>query len=114
MARMDQVNELLKAELSALISRDSLLDSGLITISYVDCAPDLKTAKIGVSILPENITGTALKKLRSSSSSFSKRLRKKIRLKIIPKFRWEVDTTEREVEEIDDVFFKINNEEEIE
>ena len=111
---MDQVNELLKAELSNLISRDALLENGLITISYVDCAADLKTAKIGVSILPSNITGTALKKLRSSSSSFSKRLRNKIRLKIIPKFKWEVDSTEREVEKIDDVFFKINNEEEIE
>lgn len=104
MARIDQVNELLKNELSNLISIDKLLKNGLITITYVDCAKDLKTSKIGISVLPEIFFGTALKRLRQSSSSFSNRLRKKTRLKLIPKFNWIIDSTEKKAKELDDVF----------
>jgi ribosome-binding factor A len=108
MSRIEQVNELLRIELSNLIAKESLLENGLITISYVDCSHDLKTAKIGVSVLPENFSGTALKKLRQSSSAFSNRLRKKIKLKIIPRFTWLIDSTERRVEDINDTFLEIN------
>lgn len=107
MSRVDQINELLHKELADLISREIYLDNGLITISYVDCSPDLRHAKIAVSVLPENITGTALEKLRKASGGFAGVLKKKLRLKMIPKFIWEFDPTEKEAAVIDRMFDEI-------
>lgn len=105
---MEQVNELLMQELSFLISENKIIDNGIITITFVKCSPNLRDASVGISVLPENISGTALKELRRSSSGFSKQLRKKLNLKYIPKFHWQIDTLERNAIEIDKVIKQIN------
>jgi len=112
MARIEQINELFKNELANLAVKDFFLDGGLITIKYVDCSSDLKNAKIGISVLPEGLSGTALKMARSKSSKFSNILRNKTRLRKIPKFNWVIDSTERKVAEIEEVFIKIAKEKE--
>jgi ribosome-binding factor A len=101
MSRIDQINEVLRIELATLINKEALLDDGLITVCYVDCSPDLRWAKIAVSVLPENLAGTALKRLKSKSSFFSNILRKKLKMKFIPKFDWIFDPTEKEAEKIE-------------
>ena len=111
MARIDQINELLMNELSNLINREGILQDGLITISYVETSPDLNRTEVGVTVLPDNKTGTALRKLRSNSSSFAGMLKKKLNLKTIPKFKWVFDATEREAAKLEDVFKIINEEE---
>jgi len=105
--RIQQVNELLKSEIANLVSREIFLENGLITITYVKCSPDLKQAKIGISVLPENISGTALKTLRQHSKNFSQNLKKKLNLKLIPRFRWEIDQQERHATEIDKIIEKL-------
>ncbi|OGF26801.1 hypothetical protein A2331_05600 [Candidatus Falkowbacteria bacterium RIFOXYB2_FULL_34_18] len=108
MSRMEQVNELLRGELANLISREITLDNGLITIIYVKCSPNLNQATVGISVLPETMSGTALRALRKHSSGFSGILKKKISLKFIPKFRWVVDSQERYAVEIDNAINEIN------
>ena len=100
---MEKINELLRAELACLISRNIALDNGLITISHVKCSPNLLSATVFISVLPENQTGTALSNLRKQNSSFTKKL-KKLNLKNIPKFNWRVDSQIRHAAEIDKVF----------
>ena len=99
--RMPQVNELLRAELSELISREGIFPNGLITIIYVKSSPNLRAATVGISVLPENVSGSALVELRRHSSAFSSRLRKKLNLKQIPRFNWKIDIVERRAAEID-------------
>lgn len=106
--RVLQINELLKSEIANLVSRDIFLENGLITITYVDCSPDLKNAKIGISVLPEHLSGSALRLLRSHSKRFSQNLKKRINLKFIPKFTWEIDKQQRYANEIDRVIMDIN------
>ncbi|MDO8261450.1 MAG: ribosome-binding factor A, partial [Candidatus Magasanikbacteria bacterium] len=65
MSRMDQINELLREELSILMSRETPIPNGLITITRVKCSPDLKNATILISVLPENVSGSALRKVRA-------------------------------------------------
>lgn len=101
MSRTDQINEYLHRELSDLLNTQSVLSNGLITISKVDCTPDLQYAKIKVSVLPENVSGTALKRLRSLNSFFNSTLRKKTRLRKIPTLRWEFDPAEKETSNIE-------------
>lgn len=101
MSRIDQVNELLKHELASLINEQVGLDGGLITVSYVDTSPDLRHAKIGISVLPEKFFGTALHELQKHTSAFSKELLKRTRLRQIPHLHWEADATEAKAAEIE-------------
>jgi ribosome-binding factor A len=49
--RTDRVNELLKREISAALQRDMEFTDSLVTISGVEVTPDLKEAKVYVSVL---------------------------------------------------------------
>ena len=101
--RVAQVNELLKSELAQLINREIELLNGLITVTGVSCSPDLRYAKIFVSVLPENNTGSALKALRKQAGSFSKILKKRLNLKYIPKFNFSLDTGEIEQAKVEKI-----------
>lgn len=103
MARTEQINELLMSELANLIAQHINLEHGLITIVYVDCSPDLRQAKIGISVLPENFTGTALKELNQHSRAFSQAIIKKTRLRQVPKLHWTADFTEAKAAEIEKI-----------
>lgn len=107
--RIIQINGLLRKELAQLAAREIFIEDGLITITRVVCAPDLHTAKAYISVLPANRAGTALKALKQNSALFNKELKKKIKIKFIPKIFWVIDEQERYVIEIDKVFDEINN-----
>lgn len=105
--RIEQINELLRAELSYLIARESPLENGLITITYVRTGADLKNATIGISVLPENLSGTALRQLKRISGQLARELNKKLKIQFIPKFRWEIDTLERNAFELEDAISRM-------
>ena len=109
MSRVDQINSLLREKLANLANKEVFLEHGLITISYVQCSPDLRHAKVGVSVLPENLSGTALKKLRRSSKALSSHLKKMLKLKYTPKLNWSIDKQERQAADIDQVIKQAKN-----
>ncbi len=108
--RLEQLNEQLREELANLIVKEVPLENGLITVSYVECSPDLKYARIAVSVLPEKFAGTALAGLRKHAAVFSKALRQKLKIRQIPRFNWVLDTTEMKAAEIEEVFKQIKEE----
>jgi len=108
--RIEQLNEQIRNEMANLINKELPIDNGLITISYVDCSPDLKQAKIIVSILPVNRTGSLLEKLRKHSNYFNQVLRKKLKIRQIPRFHWAVDRTEEKAVELEKIFKQIAEE----
>jgi len=107
--RMKQINELLKSELANLISRNVLVENCLITVTYVKCSPNLLEATIGISILPENMSGTALKNIKKYNKEFYQSLKRKLSIKHIPKFNWKIDSQERYAAEIDKIIKEINS-----
>lgn len=107
MSRVEQVNELLKQELGNLISIAQPVHNGMITVKTVKSSSDLRNATIFISVLPDNVTGTALKELRKNNSSFANSLKKRLNLKFIPKFTWRLDTSERYVDEIENALKEI-------
>lgn len=111
MSKLAQVNELLHRELSISINQELEWPEALITIVYVDCSPDLQTARIGISVLPDRLAGTALRKLKAASGRFAKIISQNTRLRKSPKLWWEFDDTERKAAELDEVFLKIEDEE---
>lgn len=109
MAKLDQVNELLKQELAQAVNREIGLQDTLITVTFVDCSPDYKYARVGVSVLPDRLAGTALKKLKASSGLLSNILIKKTKLRRIPHFNWVFDATEREASKIEELIKEIED-----
>jgi len=99
--RLEQINELLRSELSNLLAREVPLENRMVTITYVKCGADLKNATIGISVLPEGLAGTALEQLKKISGQLARELNKKIKIKFIPRFYWEIDSLERNAIEID-------------
>jgi len=101
MSRIDKVNSVLLRELAQLVEENIYLENALITISYVECSSDLRYAKIGVSVLPDKMSLPAIKKLKNSSSEFTRILRKKLKIRYIPKFNWQIDEREKYAQEIE-------------
>ena len=108
MSRIEQINELLRAELARLISQQIELPDLLITISRVKCSADLKQATIFFSVLPKKYTGTALRALKKNNSQFSRHFHK-FKWKNTPYFTWKPDAQARFGAEMDKVFREMEN-----
>ncbi len=109
MSKLHQINELIYRELATAINQELQLPDVLVTVSYVSCEPDLRSARIGVSVLPDKLAGTALKKIRKMSGIFASIISKNTRLRKAPKLIWEFDSTEKKAAEIDNIFLKLND-----
>lgn len=103
MPRLDQVNSLLRQELALALNRHLELDGVLVTVTEVDCSPDLEEAKILVSVLPEKLTGTVLKRLRHISGILAHDLRKRLKFKRMPTFIWNFDERPSRAAELEDI-----------
>lgn len=110
MSKIERLNELILEELAAAVNREVGVPNALITITYVECSPDLKQAKIGFSVLPDNLTGTALRQLTSSTSQLVGILKARTRLRKMPHLIWEFDSTEREASKIEELIKEANRE----
>ncbi|MFH1412713.1 MAG: ribosome-binding factor A [bacterium] len=106
MSRIDQINQLLHSELADLAQQYIQIDGVLITITQVECSPDLKRAKIFVSVLPDKFFGTALKELRKHSKLFIKKLGR-LNLRSTPRLEWTIDSREKKAAEIEDILKQI-------
>ena len=111
MSKIPRINELLLEELALVVNREVALPNALITIAYVECSPDLKQAKIGFSVLPDNLAGTALRKLEGATSTIVGLLRPRLKLRKLPHFIWEFDATEREADKIEKLIAGIDQDE---
>ncbi len=115
MSRIDRINKQLGIEISSIISKEFSNWRGankyMITITYVKCDRDIMEAKIGISVLPKNYTGTALLELKKNTKNIATKLKKRIKIRKIPHLHWEVDKTERQAQELDDVLEEIKNQE---
>lgn len=99
--QIERVNELLLEELAQAVNREINLPDAMITISFVECEPDLKTARVGFSVLPDRLAGTAMRLLKSSTPQLVGGVKKRVKLRKLPHLNWEFDATEREAEIIE-------------
>lgn len=110
MSKVLQLNEIIKHYLSEIIIGEIESPNFLITIIKVDSSPDLSLAKIYISVLPSNFSGTALKKLRSKSGLLVKILKNKARLTKNPRLEWSIDNDLKKMSQIDEIFDMIEKE----
>src|SRR3989338_7797599 len=88
--RIKQVNELLKRELSSLIKPSA--KGYLLTVTEVDIAPDLRDAKVWVSVFSsirqEGKLQDEIKNLQAQEFEFRKILLRRLSLKYIPRLNF--------------------------
>jgi ribosome-binding factor A len=112
MHNIERINEELRRETAIAIEKVIELEGGLITVAWANCDSNFSTARIGISVLPDSLAGTALEKLRKSSGEIASELKKRLSFRHIPKLFWTFDSTEKNVDSLERVFQKIENNEE--
>jgi len=109
MSKIPRYNELILEELAQAVNREIMMEDALITITYVECSPDLKQARVGFSVLPDRLAGTTLRKLTASTGQLVGVLRNRLKLRKLPHLIWEFDATEREASKIEQLIKEIDD-----
>ncbi len=89
--RLLRVNELLKRELSTILTREMNFDGVLVTLNQVDVTPDLKHAHAYVSILGKEGQAAAMAKLEENRVILQTALAKSVVLKYTPHLVFHLD-----------------------
>ena len=113
--RTDRVNELLRKEISQIISRD-MNDpriTGLLTISQVNTSTDLRQARISVSVMGEQQQKEkALGGLKAAAGFIRHRLGGKLSLKRIPELSFLLDASMEQANDLVRLMDQVASEEE--
>ena len=91
--RLLRVNELIKRELSTIVTREINFEPALVTINQVDVTPDLKNAHVFVSVLGSGTDGTVLEKLEKNRVTLQAQLAKTVVLKYTPHLVFHLDNS---------------------
>ena len=102
--RNDRVNELLRAEISYVLSRhikDPRLN-GVITVTQVITSSDLRNARVLLSVMGDaTVKAAAMEGIQSAATFLRRELRDRITLRYIPFLTFSLDDT---LEEADRIF----------
>ncbi|HOK55618.1 MAG TPA: 30S ribosome-binding factor RbfA [Armatimonadota bacterium] len=93
--RQEKVGELLKVEISQMLQRE-LKDPriGFVTITDVEVSPDLRHARVFVSIMGEEEERQAsMKALKSASGFIRSELGKRLRMRVTPDVEFRIDSS---------------------
>ena len=90
--RIGRINEEIQRELASLIPnvKDPRV-SGLISVTAVDTTPDLRYAKIYISVLDKSDCAQVLKGLKSASGYLRRELGHALQLRYAPEIVWAED-----------------------
>ncbi|MBI5101035.1 MAG: 30S ribosome-binding factor RbfA [Nitrospirae bacterium] len=92
--RSQRVGDLIREEIAEIIMyklKDPRI--GFVTVTGVDLSPDLKSARIFVSILKEEQREETLAALNSSRAFMRSILTKRLRMKFIPHLEFRLDSS---------------------
>lgn len=103
--RLNRINEELKREISNIINYEVTNSNvtGMISVTGVKISPDLKYAKVSVSILNSKNVKQTLAGLKSSSGFIRSRIAEKINLRVTPELVFELDDSMQYGEKIDTI-----------
>ena len=109
--RLNRINEELKKEISNIISFELKNPdaTGLISVTKVKITPDLKYAKVYVSMLNSKSKEKTLEALKKSSGYIRSEIAKRINLRITPELVFEEDDSMEYGEKIDKILKDLNN-----
>jgi len=104
--RIKRINELLKHEISQLILREIDFPDILVTITNIDTSADLRHAKVKISALPQDKNELAIEIINQNIFQIQQKLNRRLRMKPIPKIRFEIDQVEIKAQRIEELLSK--------
>ncbi|MBR4004201.1 MAG: 30S ribosome-binding factor RbfA [Clostridia bacterium] len=103
--RIEKVNSVLQRYISDIINND-INDpriKGIISVSTVSTTPDLKYAKVFLSIFSTENSKDILEAIKSASGYIRKSLASKIEFRCVPSLDFELDTSAEYSQKINDI-----------
>ncbi|MDQ6859639.1 MAG: 30S ribosome-binding factor RbfA [Verrucomicrobiota bacterium] len=89
--RLLRVNEIVKRELSRIITRDFSFENVLVTVHEVDVTPDLRSAHVFVSVLGKGNHKAVITELDEQRTVLQAELSKQVVLKYTPHLVFHLD-----------------------
>lgn len=89
--RPDRLGNLIREELSAEIHRTLEFQGFLVTLTQVELTQKLDTARVHVSVLPEEFEAKALKMLSRARYALTGYLIKRLRIRQVPELIFQLD-----------------------
>ena len=111
--RLNRINEELRKEISNIISFElkNPEATGLISVTRVKITPDLKYAKVYVSILNSKSDTKTLEALKQSSGFIRSLIAKRVNLRVTPELVFEKDDSMEYGAKIDSILKELKKEE---
>ncbi len=108
--RLGRINEEIQRELADLLRemKDPRLHKTLISITRVETTPDLRYAKVYVSLLDKEFTKEAMAGLKSSSGYLRRELGRALQLRYTPELQWQADDSITHGAHILDILSKLD------
>lgn len=114
--RMDRVNEEYRREIASIIDRDlkNTNITGMISVTKVKVSPDLREARVYISILNSKSKKNTIEALNKSKGFIRSELAKRINMRYTPDIRFEIDESMEYGSRIENILKEImpKNEEE--
>jgi len=99
-----RAEEVLKEELSKIIYKELDLESGiLVTLTKLTVSNNLQSAKVWISVLPEDRRSGVMCHLKKRLPYFQHLLVKKMNMRWVPEIIWVEDVSGERVAEIDNI-----------
>lgn len=108
--RIGRINEEIQRELSDLLRelKDPRLHKTLLSLTRVETTPDLRYAKVYVSLLDKEYTKETLAGLKSSSGYLRRELGRSLNLRYTPELQWQADDSITHGAHILDILSKLD------
>jgi len=105
--RLNRINKLIKQEVSQLLLKEINFGDILVTVIDVATSPDLRQAKIKITILPEEKSGIALRLIEKNIYAIQQILNKRIQIRCVPKIIFEIDKGEINAQRVEELLLSL-------
>jgi ribosome-binding factor A len=109
--RLERVSGLIQEELGKLLLTETRLKIGVfVTIVKVRVTPDLRNARISISVFPEGETNYVMSSLANTLYKLQKLLNQRLHMRPLPRLLFENDTTEQGAQAVEEALIAIRKE----
>lgn len=106
--RLVQVSELIRHEIGNLMLTEVEFPKGcLVTITRTEVTPDLRHAKIFISVMPGYMTSKVFSKLKANVGNLQHLLNQRLSMRPLPRIAFMLDKVEQEAAKIEELLDRI-------
>ena len=108
--RIGRINEEIQRELADLLRelKDPRVHKTMLSITRVETTPDLRWAKVYVSVFDKEFTKDSIAGLKSSSGYLRRELGRRLQLRYTPELQWQADDSITHGAHILDILSKLD------